>query len=60
MFREGKAVRFTILFANIDDLMQTVWGKSFPHRNRLVGKEVEMVEDLVSGCRRQEFLDSSP
>jgi len=42
-----------------DDLTQTVRGKSFLYCNRQVGKEVEMVEALVSGCGRQEFLDSS-
>lgn len=36
-----------------DDLTQTVRGKSFLHRNRLVGKEVEMVEALVSGCGKE-------
>ncbi|KFY03918.1 hypothetical protein V490_00051, partial [Pseudogymnoascus sp. VKM F-3557] len=35
------------------------WGKSFVYSNGLVGKEVEMLEDLVNGRRRQQFLDKN-
>ncbi|KFY66248.1 hypothetical protein V496_02125 [Pseudogymnoascus sp. VKM F-4515 (FW-2607)] len=34
-------------------------GKSFIHSNGLAGKEVEMLEDLVNGRQRQEFLDKN-
>ena len=60
MFKEGEDVRFTILLAGIeDDLTQTQRGKSFIHSNGLAGKEVEMLEDLVNGRRKREFLDKN-
>jgi len=31
----------------------------FVHSNGLAGKEVEILEDLVRGRRREEFLDES-
>ncbi|KFZ18502.1 hypothetical protein V501_01170 [Pseudogymnoascus sp. VKM F-4519 (FW-2642)] len=50
MFKEGDDVRFKIPLADIkDDLTHTQRGKSFIHSNGLVGKEVEMLEDLVNG-----------
>ncbi|KFY92193.1 hypothetical protein V500_04254 [Pseudogymnoascus sp. VKM F-4518 (FW-2643)] len=58
MFKEGDDVRFKIPLADIeDDLTHTQRGKSFIHSNGLAGKEVEMLEDLVNGRRRQKFLD---
>lgn len=58
MFKEGEDIRFTIPLAGIeDDLTQTQRGKSFIHSNGLAGKEVEMLEDLVNGRRKREFLD---
>ncbi|KAH8661749.1 hypothetical protein BGZ61DRAFT_539571 [Ilyonectria robusta] len=58
MFKEGDDVRFTIPLAAIEDgLTQTQRGKSFVHSNGLAGKEVEMLENLVCGKRREEFLD---
>ncbi|KFZ11070.1 hypothetical protein V501_04922 [Pseudogymnoascus sp. VKM F-4519 (FW-2642)] len=60
MFKEGEDVRFKIPLADIeDDLTHTQRGKSFIHSNGLAGKEVEMLEDLVNGRRRQEFLDKN-
>lgn len=60
MFKEGEDVRFTVLLGQIeDDLTYTQRGKSFIHRNGLAGKEVEMLEDLISGKRKREFLDST-
>ena len=60
MFKEGDDVRFKVPLASIeDDLTQTQRGKSFIHSNGLEGKEVEMLEDLVNGRRKREFLDSS-
>lgn len=60
MFKEGDNVRFKIPLADIeDDLMYTQRGKCFIYSNGLVGKEVEMLEDLVSGRQRQEFLDKN-
>ncbi|KFZ20169.1 hypothetical protein V501_00279 [Pseudogymnoascus sp. VKM F-4519 (FW-2642)] len=60
MFKEGDDVRFKIPLADIeDDLKHTQRGKSFIHSNGLAGKEVEMLEDLVNGRRRQEFLDNN-
>lgn len=60
MFKEGDDVRFKIPLAVIeDDLTHTQRGKSFIHSNGLAGKEVEMLEDLVNGRRRQEFLDKN-
>jgi hypothetical protein len=56
MFKEGDGVRFQIPLHKIEDnLMQTQRGKSFIHSNGLAGKEEEMLEDLVSGSRRDEF-----
>lgn len=65
MFKEeekkgnGDDVRFTIPLADVeDDLTQTQRGQSFVHTNSsLAGKEGEMLEDLVRGKRRREFLD---
>ena len=58
IFKEGKDIRFTIPLASIeDDLTQTQRGKSFIYSNGLVGKEVEMLEDLVQGRRKRDFLD---
>jgi hypothetical protein len=58
MFKEGDNVRFTILLAGIkDDLTQTQREQSFIYSNGLVGKEVEMLEDLINGRRKWEFLD---
>jgi hypothetical protein len=58
MFKEGEDVRFTVPLAGIeDDLTQTQRGKSFIHSNGLAGKEVEMLEDLVCGRQKREFLD---
>ncbi|PNP37241.1 hypothetical protein TGAMA5MH_10863 [Trichoderma gamsii] len=63
MFKEKKGdgddVRFTIPLADVeDDLTQTQRGQSFVHTNSgLAGKEGEMLEDLVRGKRRQDFLD---
>ena len=58
MFKEGEDVRFTIPLASIeDDLTQTQRGKSFIYSNGLVGKELEMLEDLVQGRRKRDFLD---
>jgi superfamily II DNA helicase RecQ len=60
MFKEGDDVRFKIPLASIeDDLTQTQRGKSFIHSNGLAGKEVEMLEDLVNGRRKREFLDNN-
>lgn len=60
MFKEGDDVRFTIPLERIeDDLTQTQRGQSFIHSNGLAGKECEMLKDLVSGRRRNEFLDAS-
>jgi superfamily II DNA helicase RecQ len=60
MFKEGEDVRFAIPLASIaDDLTQTQRGKSFIHSNGLAGKEVEMLEDLVNGRRKREFLDKN-
>jgi superfamily II DNA helicase RecQ len=60
MFKEGEDVRFTIPLADIeDDLTQTQRGKSFIHSNGLAGKEAEMLEDLVNGRRKREFLDKN-
>ncbi|KFZ14409.1 hypothetical protein V501_03257, partial [Pseudogymnoascus sp. VKM F-4519 (FW-2642)] len=60
MFKEGDDVRFKIPLADIEeDLTHTQRGKSFIHSNGLAGKEVEMLEDLVKGRRRQEFLDKN-
>ena len=58
--KEGENVRFTIPLASIEDnLTQTPQGKSFLHSNGLAGKEVEMLEDLVNGRRKGEFLDKN-
>ncbi|RFU71790.1 recq family helicase, partial [Trichoderma arundinaceum] len=63
MFKEerggGDDVRFTIPLADVEDhLTQTQRGQSFVHTNGgLAGKEGEMLEDLVRGKRRQEFLN---
>jgi hypothetical protein len=58
MFKEGEDVRFTIPLGSIeDDLTQTQRGQSFVHSNGLAGREVEMLEDLVNGRRKREFLD---
>lgn len=58
MFKEGEDIRFAIPLSSIeDDLTLTVRGQSFVHRNGLNGKEVEMLEDLVVGCRKREFID---
>lgn len=60
MFKEGDDVRFAIPLASIeDDLTQTQRGKSFIDSNGLAGKEVEMLEDLVGGRRKREFLDKN-
>jgi hypothetical protein len=60
MFKEGDDVRFKILLASIkDDLTQTQRGKSFIYSNSLVRKEVEILEDLVNGRRKREFLDNN-
>lgn len=60
MFTEGEDVRFTIPLAGIkDDLTQTQGGKSFIHSNGLARKEAEMLEDLVNGRRKREFLDKN-
>ena len=60
MFKEGDDIRFAIPLESIeDDLTHTVRGKSFIHSNGLAGKEIEMLEDLVSGLRKQEFLDKN-
>lgn len=64
MFKEGKGgkddgIRFTIPLADIhDDLTYTQRGKSFLHGNGLVGREIEMLEDLVTGPRKNEFIDA--
>jgi hypothetical protein len=58
MFKEGEDARFTLPLARIeDDLTQTQRGQSFLHSNRLAGKEVEMLEDLVQGLQKAAFLD---
>jgi hypothetical protein len=58
MFKEGEDARFTLPLARIeDDLTQTQRGRSFLHSNRLAGKEVEMLEDLVRGPQKAAFLD---
>lgn len=58
MFKEGDNVWFKIPLADIEDnLTHTQRGKPFIHSNGLAGKEVEMLEDLVNGRRRQEFFD---
>ncbi|KFY03965.1 hypothetical protein V490_00040, partial [Pseudogymnoascus sp. VKM F-3557] len=60
MFKEGEDIRFKIPLADIEDnLTHTQQGKSFVHSNGLAGKEVEMLEDLVNGQRRQQFLDKN-
>lgn len=59
-FVEGDDVRFKIPLADIEgDLTHMQHGKSFIHSNGLAGKEVEMLEDLVNGRQRQEFLDKN-
>ncbi|UPL04093.1 hypothetical protein LCI18_015027 [Fusarium solani-melongenae] len=58
MFKEGDDERFIIPLAGIeDDLTQIRRGRSFIYTNDLIGKEVEMLEDLVMGSRKAEFLD---
>lgn len=58
MFKEGDDERFILPLAGIeDDLTHTRRGRSFIHTNDLAGKEVEMLEDLVMGSRKTEFLD---
>ena len=58
MFKEGKDARFSIPLGRIeDDLTHTQRGKSFLDGNGLTGKETEMLEDLVSGGRKSQFLD---
>jgi hypothetical protein len=60
IFKESEDIRFTIPLASIkDDLTQTQRGKSFIHSNGLVGKEVEILEDLVNRQRKREFLDKN-
>ncbi len=60
MFKEGDNVWFKILLASIEDnLIQTQRGKFFIYSNGLAGKEVEMLEDLVNGQWKQEFLDNN-
>lgn len=50
--KDGEDVRFATPLASIeDDLTQTQRGKSFIYRNGLAGREVEMLEDLVSERR---------
>lgn len=60
MFKEGDDMRFTLSLVRIGaDLTQTQQGKSFIHSNGLAGKEVEMLQDLVHGLRKREFLDEN-
>ena len=60
MFKEGEDARFKIPLVDIeDDLTHTQRGRSFIHSNGLSGKEVKMLEDLVNGRRRQEFLNKN-
>ena len=60
MFKEGEDVRFTIPLAGIEDeLTQTQREESFIYRNGLAGKEAEMLEDLVNGRRKRDFLDKN-
>lgn len=58
MFKEGKDVRFTIPLAELkNNLTQSQRGRSFVHANGLAGREVEILEDLVAGSRKGDFLD---
>ncbi|KAK7390681.1 hypothetical protein QQX98_013370, partial [Neonectria punicea] len=41
-----------------DDLTQTQRGQSFIHANGLVGREREMLQNLIAGPFKKEFLDS--
>ncbi|KAH7159391.1 hypothetical protein DER46DRAFT_577513 [Fusarium sp. MPI-SDFR-AT-0072] len=60
MFKEGNDERFVIPLAGIkDDLTQTRRGQSFIHRNGLAGKEVEMLEDLITSSRKTDLLDQT-
>ncbi|KAK7390663.1 hypothetical protein QQX98_013388, partial [Neonectria punicea] len=53
------ARRFLIPLAAIqDDLTQTQRGQSFIHANGLVGREREMLQNLIAGPFKKEFLDS--
>jgi len=58
--KEGDDVRFVPRPDRIeDDLTYAQRGKSFIHRNGLDGKELEMLEDLIKGRRKREFLDGA-
>ncbi|KAL9572225.1 hypothetical protein ACKAV7_003638 [Fusarium commune] len=60
MFKEGNDERFVIPLAGIeDDLTQTRRGQSFIYRNGLAGKEVEMLEDLITSSRKTDLLDQT-
>ncbi|KAH6975854.1 hypothetical protein EDB80DRAFT_658517 [Ilyonectria destructans] len=55
----GREDRFLIPLATIqDDLTQTQRGQSFLHTSGLLGKEKEMLQNLIAGPLRKQFLDS--
>ncbi|KAK7390680.1 hypothetical protein QQX98_013371 [Neonectria punicea] len=47
-----------LMFWPRDDLTQTQRGQSFIHANGLVSREREMLQNLIAGPFKKEFLDS--